>query len=407
MLRSEGFAPTTWDSLLVGQIVKIEKDQQIPADLMLLYSGEEKGNCFIETKNLDGETNLKEKRVGAKLLEMFGDKNLQRVYALALRFKFERPNPFLYSFSGTVELPDKSQLPIDNSNFLLRGCVLRNTEFVYGVVTYNGHESKIMLNSVKAQPKMSLLERMMNRQIIYIAVLQMSTCFCFAVLSVIYQQIYQHTLKYMEFDKDRTIGSGDGWFIDWPIYLGKWLLILNGFIPISLMVSHEMVKYFQADVIAKDPGMKSTFYADIAAEVQSSSLTEELGQINYIFSDKTGTLTCNIMDFKKLYSFGEVYGEEYDTRAGKEFKTLPNVSVRDPKLFQVLADPDHPQHARLTRTLEFLALCHTALVEGEGATMKYCVGAAHADQLARRARVGQLRALLRLGLPGHGPRRLL
>lgn len=360
-------------------MVRVEKDQQIPADLVLLYSGEEKGNCFVETKNLDGETNLKEKRVSPKLLELFAGRAPQELGALGLRFRFERPNPYLYSFSGSVELPDGATLPLDNGGFVLRGCVLRNTECIFGLVTYNGHEAKVMLNSVKAQAKMSLLERMMNRQIIYVAALQMSTCFLFAVLSVIYQQLYQHTLRYMEFDKDRSIGSGEGWFVDWPIYLGKWLLILNGFIPISLMVSHEMVKYFQADVVAKDPAMKSTFYGDIAAEVQSSSLTEELGQIDYIFSDKTGTLTCNVMDFKKLYSFGEVYGEEYDIKAGREFKTLPNVSVRDPKLFQVLADPAHPQRAQLARTLEFLGLCHTALVEGEGAAMKYCVGVAEPD----------------------------
>ena len=373
VLTHDGFISCAWSKLYVGNIVKIEKDQQIPADLMILYSHEEKGNCFIETKNLDGETNLKEKRVSSKLLDIYKDTNYSNLYKKQISYKFERPNPYLYNFSGTLQLDNNDNISIDNNGFVLRGCVLRNTSYIYGVVTYNGHESKIMLNSVNAKPKMSLLEKMMNRQIIYIAIIQISLCFGFAIVSVIYQQIYKNTMKYMEFDKDNTLIDGSSWWIEWPIYLGKWVLILNGFIPISLIVSHEMVKYFQAGVISKDDDMKSTFYGDISAEVQSSSLTEELGQLDYIFSDKTGTLTCNIMDFKKLFSFGKVYGDEYDIKEGRNYKTISNVSVRDKKLFDILDNYDHEEYKNISRTLLFLSLCHTALIEGEGDEMKYCV----------------------------------
>ena len=226
-----------------------------------------------------------------------------------LDFRFERPNPYLYQFTGCLTLPDETELPLDNSSFILRGCTLRNSKFVYGAVTYNGHETKIMLNSVKAQPKMSLLDRMMNREIVRIVGLQLFLCVGFAVCSVIYQELNRSQLKYMEYDKDKTFDSS--WWISWPKYLGKWLLILNNFIPISLMVSHEMVKYVQAMTIAGDAKMESSLYGKIQTVVQSSSLTEELGQIDYIFSDKTGTLTCNIMDFKKVYVKGETYGESY------------------------------------------------------------------------------------------------
>jgi phospholipid-transporting ATPase len=385
VLRARGFESTTWQSLLVGDIVRIDKDEQIPADLLLLYSGEDKGNCFVETKNLDGETNLKEKRASSKLQALFeGDP--MKLYDRQLEFKFEGPNPYLYSFTGNISLPSQELLPLDNSNFVLRGCSLRNTNFVYGVVTYNGHESKIMLNSVKAQPKMSLLERMMNGEIVRIVILQMSLCVAFAILSVVYQEFNKAQLKYMEFDKDTTFDSV--WFIAWPLYLGKWLLILNNFIPISLMVSHEMVKYTQAMLVAKDDKMASTLYGNIRTVVQSSSLTEELGQIDYIFSDKTGTLTCNIMDFKKLYAGGEIYGHEYNDEAGEKYPDFPNVAIRDPKLFEVLEDPAHPKAESLRRSLRFLSLCHTALIEGEIPTHSYCTSSPDELALVNFARFG-------------------
>lgn len=377
VLRQDGFKLNSWTSLMVGQIIKVAKDEMIPADLLLLFSGEEKGNCFIETKNLDGETNLKEKRVSTKLQQLYESGDFIQMNEVRLDFKFERPNPYLYQFTGSLALPDNTELPLDNNSFILRGCTLRNTKYIYGVVTYNGHESKIMLNSVKAQPKMSLLDRMMNRQIVRIVALQMFLCIGFAICSVIYQEINRSQLKYMEYDKDTTFYNS--WWISWPIYLGKWLLILNNFIPISLMVSHEMVKYIQAMTIASDEKMDSHLHGKIPTVVQSSSLTEELGQIDYIFSDKTGTLTCNIMDFKKLYVKGEIYGETYQADLENDlYPDIDNVSVREKKLFATLKNTQSEQHTDLNKCLLLLGLCHTALVERSetNSDFKYCVNCA-------------------------------
>jgi phospholipid-transporting ATPase len=360
----------------VGDIIQINKDQQIPCDILVLFSSEEKGNCFIETKNLDGETNLKEKRTNIKLLNLFSDKPPQEISALNLEFQYEKPNPYLYNFAGKITLPDGSVIPLDNSNFVLRGCSLRNTDFIYGLVSYNGHESKIMLNSVNAVPKISLLEKMMNKQILRIVILQASLCLSFAVLSVIYQELNKAKLKYMEFDKDTTFANV--FWISWTIYLGKWLLILNNFIPISLMVSHEMVKFVQARVIMNDKKMDSKMYGEISTVVQSSSLTEELGQLNYIFSDKTGTLTCNIMDFKKLYCAQVAYGTETDITDKFSYKKISNVNFKDARLFEDLKSEERRE--KVDKCLLFLGLCHTALIEGEGTDMKYCTSSP--DELA-------------------------
>ena len=189
-LTQHGFDQVNWKDLYIGDIVKIAKDELVPADVLVIHSSEEKNNCFIETKNLDGETNLKEKKVSLKIVEEFGDLDPTELYKKRNIFKFEKPNPYLYNFMGALEMENGEKCSLDNSNFVLRGSKLRNTGYCYGLVCYTGHETKIMLNSIPAQIKMSLLEKMMNSQILNVCILQIACCLGFAVLSVIYQDLY-------------------------------------------------------------------------------------------------------------------------------------------------------------------------------------------------------------------------
>ena len=88
----------------------------------------------------------------------------------------------------------------------------------------------------------------------------------------------------------------------------RYFLLLNTLIPISLIVTIEVVKVVQAYFMQNDALMYSQ-ERDRLAKVSSASLNEELGQVSYIFSDKTGTLTRNIMEFKLCHIGNELYGD--------------------------------------------------------------------------------------------------
>lgn len=158
------FVATAWKKLLTGDIIKLNRGDYIPADLLLVYSTGEKADCFVETKNLDGETNLKMKSVPTVFRDKIKtDREVQSI--CNIRMQYEEPNPFLYTFDGFMIVEGQS-VPIDPKNILLRGSNLRNTGSIFGVVIFTGHFTKIMMNSVKAKPKRSHLESKMGWQIL-------------------------------------------------------------------------------------------------------------------------------------------------------------------------------------------------------------------------------------------------
>lgn len=203
---------------------------------------------------------------------------------MRLRLSFEKPNPYLYTFTGTAHLDQQKPIPLDNSNFILRGCSLRNTKFVLALVGYTGHDSKIMLNSVKARPKKSKVEVLMNSFIITVFVVQIMTCFFASFYNACWFHLKKDELSYLEMD---TKGFTNSFVYNVLVRFGNWLIIFQNFVPISLLVTLEMVKFIQGTIISQDESLKHQATGTMVA-VQSSNLNEELGQIEYIFSDKTG-----------------------------------------------------------------------------------------------------------------------
>lgn len=249
-------------------MVKVLKNEFFPADLMLLgTSNFRKGLCYIETKNLDGETNLKTKVLHIDIKDLIQtEEDIQKVSGHVLNS--EGPNQYLSKFKGTFDFNDK-KIPLNASNFLLRGCILRNTDWIVGVVVYTGHQSKVMLNSVKSRPKKSTLEILTNHSVIITFILLLMFCTISGVAYGLWEAKNREQLEKYMFDK------ADNVILTILKRIGNWILIFGNFVPISLTLTLETVKFLQGNLMSIDKGLVSKH--GIPCKVQSSNLNEELG----------------------------------------------------------------------------------------------------------------------------------
>jgi magnesium-transporting ATPase (P-type) len=161
------------------------RGEPFPADLILLNSSLPKGLCYIETKDLDGETNLKHKQSEKKLLEL--DMSSDEAVLNSMRGMYiecENPNDMLYRFEGAAYIKD-IVAPLSVDQILLRGSVLKNTEYVYGLVVFTGHETKIMKNMVRSKSKFSKLERSLNMYMIVIVLAKLSLAFLSSIFGIL------------------------------------------------------------------------------------------------------------------------------------------------------------------------------------------------------------------------------
>lgn len=256
------FVLQSWMQIHVGMIVKIMQDEFFPADLVLLNSSAPKGICYIETKNLDGETNLKHKQGVKELVDFLKSGTTENGYRQSERserdegvqnqldsiilnrmkggyVECENPNEMLYKFEGTLGLGgDATVVPLCPDQMLLRGSSLRNTEYAYGLVTFTGHETKIMKNSVGSKSKFSRLERATNNYILLIVVIQATISLTGAIFNTVWQNINFKSLNYY-LDLESSVNP----YLNFIIQLGTWFLMVVNIVPISLMVTLEIVKF--------------------------------------------------------------------------------------------------------------------------------------------------------------------
>lgn len=354
---------TRWMDLKVGDVVKIHKNEYFPCDILIISSSDPKGLAYIETKNLDGETNLKHKQAHKDSNVIFKEES--EIDRLICNIRCEEANEIIYQFNG-VFTQNSSAFPLSNEQFLLRGSSLKNTDWINGIAIYTGHETKIMLNSASSRKKTSKLEQQMNVQIIYIFVMQLILC----IACSLYYSYWYYQNRFVSDIYLELVSSGES---SDPVFqfvtqFFTWILIFTNFVPISLLVTLEMVRYMQASFISKD---LKIYYEpnDMPAGVQSSNLNEELGQINYIFSDKTGTLTRNIMEFKKMSINGNKFGKDSHLDINKK---LPHVDFVDENF-----DPSNHEYYDF---LMHMAICHTIITDESSGVIEY--KASSPDELA-------------------------
>lgn len=321
-----------WKNVHVGDIIKIKNNDQIPVDIVILNTSDPDGGCYVETKNLDGETNLKIKQA-LKCSSNY----LKRVNDLD-RCKFwlesEGPKGNLYSYEGNVRYyvngdpeGETSNEPVTINNLLLRGSSLRNTKWTIGLVAFTGPDTKIMLNAGVTPSKRSRISRELNYQVVINFVLLFFMCFVSGLVNGLYYRKSGTSRDSYEFG---TIGGSPA--RNGVISFFVALILYQSLVPISLYISIEIIKTAQAFFIYSDVKMYNE-KLDYPCIPKSWSISDDLGQIEYIFSDKTGTLTQNVMEFKKCTIDGKVYGRAY-TEAYADIRRRQGVDVEAEAAFE-------------------------------------------------------------------------
>ncbi|KAI9069193.1 phospholipid-translocating P-type ATPase [Trametes sanguinea] len=307
--RKPHWKMTIWEDLKVGDIVKVMDDEQLPADILICATSEEENVAYVETKNLDGETNLKSRSACPALAHL----NTARACAdkrNAFRVECDRPEPNLYKFNAAVVTADEKKTSVDSNMVLLRGTVLRNTRWVIGVVLYTGEDTKIVLNSGATPSKRSRVERQMNPQVfINLIILAAMAVACGIVDAVLEQRNFPRGAPWLYGDTQSDDNPHINGLVTWAFAL----ITFQNIVPISLYISIEGVRTCQALFIYFD---REIYYekTDQATLARSWNLSDDLGQIEYVFSDKTGTLTQNAMVFRQCTINGRVYrGDEVET----------------------------------------------------------------------------------------------
>ncbi|THF94249.1 hypothetical protein TEA_004476 [Camellia sinensis var. sinensis] len=371
--------------------LQVKQDGFFPADLLFLASTNADGVCYVETANLDGETNLKIRKALEKTWDYMTPEKASEFKG---EVQCEQPNNSLYTFTGNLII-DKQALPLNPNQLLLRGCCLRNTEHIIGAVIFTGQETKVMMNSMNVPSKRSTLERKLDKLIIILFGVLFSMCLIGAIGSGVFIDNKYYFLGLRgHLSPDMNPKHR---FVVAILSMFTLITLYSPIIPISLYVSVEMVKFIQSTQYINNDLHMYHVETNTPALARTSNLNEELGQVEYIFSDKTGTLTRNLMEFFKCSIGGEVYGTGLteieiggaqrngmkvdEVRKSSNIVREKGFNFDDARLMQG-AWRNEPNPDMCKEFFRCLAICHTVLPEGEESPEKIRYQAASPDEAA-------------------------
>ncbi|VVC90964.1 unnamed protein product [Leptidea sinapis] len=289
-----------------GSLVRVKRGREVPADLVLLCSAGETGRCYITTANLDGETNLKTLRVPPTLVGYTAD-----IIPQGIRIEVPQPVADLYTFYGRLEIPGLDSLALSTDNIMLRGSRVKNTEWAIGCAVYTGEETKLALNSKYTGNKFSSSESAVNAflvTLIYLLLFEMVASLVAKILIDIREQKRMDVVGLPTVYPVGVMGVLQDLF--------SFLLLYYYIIPMSLYVTIELYKFLGALFIGWDKDLRCE-ETGRPAVANTSDLNEELGQVEVLFSDKTGTLTKNLMSFKAC----SINGQTYEEKDGKLYSS--------------------------------------------------------------------------------------
>ncbi|XP_017105584.2 phospholipid-transporting ATPase VD isoform X1 [Drosophila bipectinata] len=355
--ETERYKKVKWQDLRVGDIVHLSNNETVPADILLLRTSDPQGVCYIDTCDLDGETNLKRREV------VRGFEEMQSIFVpskFVSRVEADAPTTKLYRFHGALIHPTGERVPISTECLLLRESRLKNTDYIEGIVVYAGHETKSMLNNSGPRYKRSQVEQQMNIDVIWCVIILLLLCVVGAIGCRMWHSSINFPVPYVPNEVNADV---EGVWSFW-----RYIIILQVMIPLSLYVTIELCKILQVfhihnNIDLYDPDTNKQ------TECRATNITEELGQIQHIFSDKTGTLTENKMIFRRCVVNGADYNhppselEEMYTKPGAPAPPLlPNDNLIRDMAQLTPGSYLSPPAQRIQEFLMVLAICNTVIV---------------------------------------------
>ncbi|PIA48734.1 hypothetical protein AQUCO_01400950v1 [Aquilegia coerulea] len=367
------FQSKRWKEIRVGDILKISVNDTLPCDMVLLSTSDPTGVAYVQTINLDGESNLKTRYAKQETLLA----HIPEKQEIPWVIKCEKPNRNIYGFQANMEI-DGKRVSLGPSNIILRGCELKNTAWAVGVAVYAGSETKVMLNNSGSPSKRSRLETRMNREIILLSLFLIALCTVVSTCAGVWLVRHRDELDYLPYYRKKDFSddveedynyNGLGLEIVFTFLMS--VIVFQIMIPISLYISMELVRLGQAYFMIQDTDLYDEA-SNSRFQCRALNINEDLGQIKYVFSDKTGTLTENKMEFQSASIKGVDYSGAKSLPQGDSegYSIQVDGCVLRPKV-KVKADPELQRLLRADRESEegkhayefFLALatCNTVV----------------------------------------------
>ena len=346
-----GWKETKCWTLMPGDIIKVLKNEELSADVLLLKTSNDNGYAYIETKSLDGETNLKEKVALQEYKNIYEDDYTDLKGSIVCDF----PNENLNVWSGKIREVDNNEIDCEIVNIILKGCVLKNTDYICGIIVYSGKNTKIMKNAKNVKGKSSKVLNIMNKLLYSVFIFEITLCIIFGFLCLETEEHKKDVYTYIF-----TSSKRENRYLKLLTNTMTFFVLYSNMIPISLYVVLEIIKSIQGLLINYDNEIYDASI-DKSANCRTTELIEELGQVEFIFSDKTGTLTQNSMILKKIYVNGKVYGNKID--AAPDTKYSINGDLRIVKKLKTTTSDEKRERRKIEEFLYILAVCHDIFPE--------------------------------------------
>lgn len=299
LLPSGEFDRIPSSDIQVGDLIFLDKDQRVPADMILLRTSDKSGSTFIRTDQLDGETDWK-LRIPIPITQKLAQAS--ELYTINATVYAERPHKDIHTFIGTFSHAHLSfNGGVDNSNasavttesLNVENTLWMNTVLAsghaLGVVVYTGSDTRAVMNTSQPKTKAGLIDQELNF---------LAKMLCVIVVALALSLV---ALK--------------GFHGPWFIYFIRFIVLFSTIIPLSLRVNLDLGKTFYAYEITQDDELPGVI-------VRTSTISEELGRIQYLLSDKTGTLTRNEMEMKKIHLGTMSYGLESNAEIKKQLEEV-------------------------------------------------------------------------------------